>query len=304
MPKKFPLAETRKWLDLYEKGKSEVSIAKQAHCDVRTVKKGIEHARREREAVIARTELLKEALRKHQDGLLETLEEILSNLSVPPVDSAVLAWETSSFTTIEAAKAEVGGAEVVSDDVALGAERRAEWVLLQEHLKRDPLWRVLADLQKALAAHLNAKIAFQRKTVSLLGEKTGYKVVDDSGAVTPPFVYIYTTGRLFFEVAIRRVLGIPDRTNPEENIVTDTTTGEVKHGIGTILAKAPGKEEECKRNLLAALKELQQSAEAVRVANTYKVLEESTAKARKAVEEILLLGLVTGQCRICRRLGI
>jgi len=304
MPKKFPLAETRKWLDLYEKGRSEVSIAKRAHCDVRTVKKGIEQARREREAVIARTELLKEALRKHQDGLLATLEEILSNLSVPPVDSAVPGWETSSFTTIEAAKAEVGGAEVVSDDVPLGAERRAEWVLLQEHLKRDPLWRVLDQRQKALADHFDAKIAFQRKTVALLEEKTTYKVVDDSGAVTPPFVYIYTTGRLFFEVAIRRVLGIPDRTNPEENIVTDTTTGEVKHGIGTILAKAPGKEEKCRRDLLAALKELPQSAEAVRVANTYKVLEESTAKARKAVEEILLLGLVPGQCRICRRLGV
>jgi len=304
MPKKFPLAEIRKWLDLYEKGRSEVSIAKEAHCDVRTVKKGIEHSRREREAVTARTELLKEALRKHQAGLLATLEEILSNLSVPSVDSAVLGWETSSFATIEAAEAEVAGAEVVSDDVALGAERRAEWVLLQEHLKRDPLWRVIADWQKALAAHMNAKIAFQRKTVALLEEKTGYNVVDDSGAVTPSFVYIYTTSPLFFEVAIRRVLGIPGRTNPEEGIVTDTTTGEVKHGIGTILAKAPGKEEKCKRDLLAALKELPQSAEAVRVANTYKVLEESTTKARKAVEELLLLGLVLGQCRICRRLGI
>lgn len=304
MPKKFPLAETRKWLDLYEKGKSEVSIAKQAHCDVRTVKKGIEHARREREAVIARAELLKEALRKHQDGLLETLEEILSSLSVTPVDSAVLGWETPNFTTIEAAKAELGGVEVVSDVVALGAERRAEWVLLQEHLKRDPLWRVLADRQKALAEHFDAKTAFQRKTVALLKDKTGYKVVDDSGAVTPPFVYIYTTGSLFFKVAIRRVLGIPNRTNPEENIVIDPTMGEVKHGIGTILAKVPGKEEECKRNLLLALKELPQTAEAERVANTYKVLEESTAKARKPVEEILLLGLVPGQCRICSRLGI
>lgn len=304
MPKKFPLAEIRNWLDLYEKGKSEVSIAKQAHCDVRTVKKGIEHSRREREVVIVRTELLKEALGKHQDSLLETLEEILSDLSIPPVASAVLGWETSSFTTIEAAKAEVGRTEVVSDDLALGAERKAEWVLLQEHLKRDPLWRVLDQRQKALAAHFNAKIAFQRKTVALLEEKTGYNVVDDSGAVTPPFVYIYTTGPRFFGVAIRRVLGIPDRTNLEEGIVIDTTRGEVRYGIGEILVEAPGEEEECKRNLLAALKELSQSAEAVQVANTYKVLEESTAKARKAVEEILLLGLVFGQCRICRRLGI
>ena len=303
MPKKISLMQKREWLDSYESGKSVESIATSAHRDVRTIKKGIDEARREADARTARAELLKEALRKHQSSLLGMLDEILSTVSIPPGDSTVLPWEISAFTTTEATKLEVGRSEAVPDNLALGIELRPAWGLLQEHLKGDPLWRMLADWQKARAAYLDAKIAFQRKTVALLEEKTGYKVVDDRGAVNPPFVYIYTAAHLFFEVAIRRVLGIPERADPEDRIVADTTAGEVRHG-GLVLATAPSKEEECKRNLLAALRELQESSEGVRVANTYKVVYEHTMKTRKAVEEISLLGLVPGQCRICRRLGM
>lgn len=303
MPKKISLKEMRKWLDSYESGEPVESIATNAHRDVRTIKRGIEEARREAEARTARAELLKEALHRHQSSLLGMLGEILSIVSVPPGDSIVLPWEASVFTTIEATKLEAGRSEAVPDNLALGIELRPEWGLLQEHLKRDPLWRMLADWQKARPAHLDAKIAFQRKTVALLEGKTGYKVVDDRGTVDPPFVDIHTAAHLFFEVAIRRVLGMPERTDPEGRIVADTTTGEVIHG-GSVLARVPGKEEECKINLLAALRELQESSEAVRVANTYKVVYEHTMKTRKAVEEISLLGLVPGRCRICRRLGV
>lgn len=304
MPKKFSPIDKKKWLELYENGKTEPWIAREkAHCDVRTVKKGVEEARRQRDARIAAVELVKEALRSHQKSLLGMLDEILSTVTFPPGDSTVLPWETSVFTKSEATKLEVGRSEAVPDNLALGIELRPAWGLLQEHLKRDPLWRMLADWQKARAAYWNAKMAFQYKTVALLEEKTGYKVVDDRGAVNPPFVYIYTAAYSFFEVAIRRVLGMPERTDPEDHTFVDLATGEVRLG-GSVLAKAPGKEEECKRNLLAALRELQESSEAVQVANTYKVVYEHTMKTRNAVEEISLLGLVPGQCRICRRLGM
>jgi len=37
---------------------------------------------------------------------------------------------------------------------------------------------------------------------------------------------------------------------------------------------------------------------------TYRALEQITTKARQVVEDIRLLGLVPGQCEICRRLGM
>jgi len=304
MPKKISLIEKRKWLDSYESGKSVESIATNAQRDVRTINRGIDEARREADVRTARAELLKEALRRHQASLLGMVDEILSTISVPPGDSPVLPWYTSVFTATEATRLEAGRSEAAPENLALGIELRPAWGLLQEHLRRDPLWKMIADYQKARAAHLNAKIAFQRKTVALLQEKTGYKIVDNrTGDVNPPFVNIYAAGHLFFQVTIRRVLGMPESEDPEGSIVADTTTGDIRDG-GSVLARDPGKEEECKRNLLAALKDLQESSEAVRVANTYKVLYEHTMKTRKAVEEISLLGLVPGQCRICRRLGM
>ena len=54
MPRKFLDADKRKWLELYDSGKSEKWIAKQhAKCDARTVKRGIEEARRIQDAKIA-----------------------------------------------------------------------------------------------------------------------------------------------------------------------------------------------------------------------------------------------------------
>ena len=294
MPKRFSIVDKRRWLEKHESGKSEPSIAREAGCDARTVKKGIDEARREVYARTARAELLKEALRKHQASLLGTLEQLLSSLNVSRDDLPFLKWNTSNFIAVEGE---------FSPDVALSVEYGSEWNLLKEHTKRDSLWKVYDRRQRAIAAHLKAKVALQHKTVSLIEEKTGYKVVDDGQAISPPFVRISATGSLFFEVAIRRILGIRDDRNLDKEIVTDTASGEVKH-VAITLAKAPGKEAECKDNLLTALRELEQSSEALDVSNTYKVLEESNARARKAVEEMLLLGLVPGQCRICRRLGM
>ena len=228
---------------------------------------------------------------------------MFSILTIPSPQSAVLPWDMSVFRTNEATRPDVGRSEAVPDNPPGGIELRPAWSLLQEHLKRDPVWRMLADWKKAYAAHLNAKIAFQCKTVDLLEEKTGYKLVDGRGTPSPPFVHIQTAAHLFFEAAIHQALRTSEMKDLEDGIVADTAAGEVRYG-GSVLAKATGNEEECKRNLLAALRELQASPEAVRVADTYRILSEHTVKPRKAVEEISLLGLVPGQCRICRRLGL
>ena len=297
MPKKISLVEKRTWLDSYESGKSVESIATGAHRDVRTIKKGMDEARHEVDARTARAELLKEALRKHQSSLMGVLDEISSTIVFPPGDSPILPWYTSSFTQ------KAGTAEAIPGDALLFVQSKVAGGLLREHLKHDPLWKILADWPKAAAAYVDAKKAFQRKTVALLEEKTGYKVVDYSQTVAPPFVSMETAPQLLFEVASRRVLKMPERDDLEANTIADAVTGEVRY-YSSVLAKAPGKEEKCKRALSAALKELQASPEAARLASTYKAVCELQSKTSKAVEEISLLGLIPGQCRICRRLGM
>ena len=103
--------------------------------------------------------------------------------------------------------------------------------------------------------------------------------------------------------AIRRQ-GLADTGDFEDNVIVDTNSGDIRYG-GTILAHAPGAEQEYRDHLINAISNLMQKHEEVNsVSKTYKLVEESTVKVRQAAEEISSMGLVPGQCRICRRLGM
>jgi len=53
-----------------------------------------------------------------------------------------------------------------------------------------------------------------------------------------------------------------------------------------------------------ALRKLQNSEEVSQAVETHKALAESNEKAKQSVEQLLLLNFVSGQCQVCRRLGI
>ena len=300
MPRKFDDSKKKEWLELYEQGKAEKWIAHRSGCDVRTVKKAINDARLKRDVVIARIELVKDALRKHQDSLLEEIEQIMSSLVIPPNNFAVLSWQR-------------GGDSVFNDSddqtkLESGRENTMRR-LLKEHLKNDKLWRVLAQWEKASANHFAARIAFQRRTVALLQEKTSYKLIDGDGA--PPFVYSYIAGPLFYKAAIDMAFATPEKRaqgsairNMESAVSTNEDNGDVSYENRLILAVAPGNEHKTKQNLLDAFRILAESPEVKAVVETYQALEQITTKTRQVVEGIRLLGLVTGQCEICRRLGM
>src|SRR3989304_7712794 len=84
MVKKYSIINKRQWLEEFEKGYSESYIASKYHCDLRTLKKGLEEARHELESRAARIEVLKTALLDHQEQLKKKLREIASSLSLPP----------------------------------------------------------------------------------------------------------------------------------------------------------------------------------------------------------------------------
>jgi hypothetical protein len=304
MPKKFLETDKREWLEFYESGKTETWIAKEhAKCDIRTVRRGIEEARRKQDAKVARAELLKEALRKHQDSLLEELEKILSALIVPSEDFAALSWYRngdSIFTRLEilAERGEVG--EISEPAKATRSQEDTLRRLLKQHLKNDRLWKVLAQWEKAYAAHLAARIAFQLKTVAILEEKTGYKLVDEKDI--PPFLCSYTTGDLFYKTTLRDSFGVGSRIDLKKDIVVGT--GEIRY-LNLILAEVnPGNEEKTKVNLLAAFEQLGESTEVSSVVETHITLKDAVMRVGQVAEQIKLLGLITGQCEICRRLGI
>ena len=84
MSKKISIQEKRKWLDMYEQGKTEVQIAREMHRDPRTIVKGLEEASKDRRLASAEAEMLRNALFRHQDQLTGILENITKMLVLPP----------------------------------------------------------------------------------------------------------------------------------------------------------------------------------------------------------------------------
>jgi len=288
MPKKISIIDMRGWLDSYEQGKSEADIASDAHRDVRTVKRGIEEARRERYAHTAKAELLKEALRNHHKALVGALDRLKDDIRLPAPDLQVQ-WEEDAPPMSPAM------------DITQYEERQPLLELLREHLMRDALWDALDRWKKSLAVHLRDRMALKRKAATLLQEKTGLKLSDKP--IEGPFLYSYTALNLVYEETLRRALGISRMKDPEKDINV-SPDGQVRYGAGNVLAEAPPRKEECRRGIIEAFSELGASPESGRAAATYREAETNAARARQLVEEISLLGLMPGTCRICRRLGM
>ena len=104
-------------------------------------------------------------------------------------------------------------------------------------------------------------------------------------------------------MALHRTPGDYKNDDWQEEIVADTDSGYVKYR-NSILAEVPGKEKECRKNLIEAFQEISLSKEVSQVVKSYRELEEINHKARQAVEEIRILGFIPGLCKVCRRIGM
>jgi len=305
MPKKFSIADKKGWLEKFESGKSESFIANDSKCDMRTIRRGIEEARRERDAQAARIDLLKQAVLKHQESLLHKLGEILSALTVPPHDWEVLSWHQTGESILS--ENDLDTEDSLEDEVSehlKDSDVHVDMVegMLRQHLRNDKLWKILAQREQIYASHRLARIALQRKVVNLLEEETGYKL-EAGGDVPPPFLYSHTTGDLFYRMTLGRAFGDYKNDAWQDEIVVDPSGGCVKYR-NSILAEVSGKAGECREKLLDAFRKMKTLPEVTRLVKTYKELEESTLRAKQTIEEVRLLGLVPGVCKICRRLGM
>lgn len=316
MPKKIPIVEKREWLQDYEQGKSEAAIASDSRHDLRAIKKGIGEARRERVVNLARADLVKEAIHNHNDKLLRIIQEILSTLN-SPVSTQQVPWKRQTSTAsfpIEGGKAEYEyGEKPKMFTITLNVESKTDWRFFEEHVKYEGLWKLLNQWKKMLASHLEARMVLKRSLGKLLENDVkgleaselakGRRYVLADKPVAGAFIYSHSVDFLF-QMATQRLLGLADTSDFEDSIIADSNSGDVRCG-GTILAHAPGAEQEYKEHLISAIGNLMQKHEEVNsVSKTYKTVEKSVVKARQTAEEISSMGLVPGQCKICRRLGM
>ncbi len=305
MPKKFKIEQKRVWLSRHEElSHTEKRIAAHYKCDVRTVIKGIEEARREREANAARIELIKDKIGEHQKELLIVLDNIVSMLELPPYNLDIRKERNGRIAPIP-----LPGALVKPNDeneliLVIHDENSLRWELLEEHLKGDKLWRMIKKWRIPFLEHIKARVNLLDAAQTVLKKESGLELIKkvdtlpETGGIFPVAVQV------FYELSIHQALGIKDETNLEERLVA-TPDGYVRNGPGgTEFAYVPRLRERCRKNILAALNKLQSSTEKEQVILSYAVAGKITKETRRIAEEISLMRWLPSRCRVCKRMGV
>jgi len=304
MPKKIPVSEKREWLRRYEDGEAEATIAKDEHRDLNVIKRGIEEAKNERRLSLAQSEMLKDALRKHQDKLQAVMTSLLGALVIP---SAGLELSRNGVNAANPIK--LSGAQIDYDAHAgllltLDVERGIHWELLREHLKRDRLWKRLEEWKDATTQHTRARMGLKLHAETLLTACTGLRVLDTIDNAPGNDYLHYTAVDLLYRIALDEAIQTPNREGFREEMVV-IEKPRIKYAKGDIpLVHFSELKEGYRAGIIKAFERTMSSPRAGEVKSTYELLKEATDKARRIAEEINLLGLIPGQCRVCRRLGM
>jgi len=288
MSKKISIQEKRRWLDLYEQGGTEVQIAREVKRDPRTIVKGLEEASKDRRLASVEAEMLRNALFKHQDQLTGILNNMAAMLVMPSYNLELIEEKEGLLAPIPLSGALLTQVSREQMILEIYDEAKLEWDLLKEHLKQDELWDLIKQWRKALIDHVWARWQFKQAIKSNLLRDTdlGSPKYTDSKKLENLLRELVD---LFYNVTTQRILGIRNTTDVQrlidEKLVSYKDTAETGDKLVSIFDSLPG------------------SIEAFKVKNTYEELTKITKLAKRQVDEILLLGMVTGKCRVCRRLG-
>ena|GEM_PF-1459211 len=307
MPKTISLEEKNNWLDDYENGMSEAKIAKKYEKHLRTIRGGIEEARRVRDVRIANVEILKDALKGHQNDLIQELEGIRQKIEMPRYDYHPLNWHEciQSESPLNLVDTLIVEKKYASRIQKRGRKSYVTIDLLQQHLHYDEtkLFQKLAQWETKYQDYIRYRADLQVKIIAVLRENIGYPVNSERDDTDPPFVYGHTSGNVLYSEAISSKLDGSETTLVVDDIIADPTRGEVNYR-GLILASVPGDEDAVKKNLIKSINEIKSLEELRRVIDSTNKLADTVRIVRSKIDTILLAKYIPGRCDACRRLGL
>lgn len=297
MSRKISIQEKKKWLEMFEQGKTENQIARAVKRDLRTIVSGLQEASRDRHLANAEAEMLRNALLNHQNQLMNVLRNISSMLVLPP-SILQLREENGLLVPIPLQGSLIEQTPEKEIRLKIHEEDKLEWELLQGHLKSDKLWSYIKRWRQAMTDYIRARWEFIQAIELSLEDKTKLQFEKQGKEQTEYLLPI--TVDLLYQVAINGILGVRDGSNLEENIKAGSDES-VRYWT-TELARCKDTAK-CRDGIISVFLSLPASPAGVEVKSTYAELATVTRLARRHVDEILLLGMVTGKCRVCSRLG-
>lgn len=331
MPKrsKISVIQRRAWLNRHEAGEPQEEIATKDKVNPRTVREGIERARLERDFEVAQREQLRDALRSHQDDLLNWVDRIRQTVQVLPPDFETPHGRDFGFealdpqpmaedernlrlpfnreqTTREHPLHDWSPVRVKRDVdegsqiVELGDEDSRLWNALKEHIgAKDPIWRHLSEWRNALLAEIKARAALnqiiKKAAEKIFRERMLLRGVPNSSRLTP-WLISFVRGYVTHLALGNPVTNVLDRLRVDSGQLTDNYTGK-------FLIERPENVDTVMANIVSLIAEVTNLEEVRHTADTYRDMEVRTKRVKGDAEGYLLLHHIPGRCSICKKLA-
>ncbi len=311
MPKKLNISSSQRkdWLDRHERGEAQDAIAAAEKVNPRTVRGQIERARIERAFEAAQQQQLGEALRKHQDDMLDLLRLTKMGIEVPslatdfgfgePTDSSdrevMLPYEAAAGHAVTVI---IRGGQPVEIHQA-EEESRLRRALKQHLGNKNSLWRDITEWQRVLLQELQAHSVLSQIIRKQIEEKCGLPVLVQYKEQQPHLTLAAI--RLTKTEVANRSLGEPPSDFPARLQVNGGSLNDTR--TASYLAEYVAEPEKVKDALSGIIQGLVDSPEARGMAQVHQELMYCTRKTRDELEDYLLLHHIPGRCSLCKKLG-
>ena len=298
MPRKVPFEQKQMWFEKFESGKTVARLASDHKKDPRTIQRGIEEARHRQLSNQVRTELLKAAIRKHQDDLMELVTRISGQINGLPVHV------DSINATIEPDPGAVPGIVLATKEglvtnIMLEAEGQLRWNLLREHLGSDKAYTHLGRWKSAVLLELNARSNLRERIRGKLTRELKLRIdtdFEEPGTITPAYLNELT----------KSVFSLVLSEHPAYRVkLVAGTQGEFFIDQGSTCGRLFPADVD---GTLAALRKLPMSVareeSAAALVSLHQVTVDNARRASLAFEEISASYYLGGTCSSCKRYGL
>lgn len=178
MPKKIPFEEKQKWFEQSEQGVTVARLASNHKRDPRVISRGVEEVRRKRLSREARTDLLREAIKRHQEDLLQFVAQTADSIQPLPVHIESLLDSAGPPVSLPINGIRVSASELTYDEVELTVEEDIRWGLLKSHLGNDHAYALINRWKRAVIREVNSRLEIRSAILR--------RLVDEAGLVIDP----------------------------------------------------------------------------------------------------------------------
>ena len=297
MPRVIPYIQKEEWFEEFEKGKTVSRLATQYKRDPRTIERGIEEVRQLRQVQKVRVNLLEEAMRKHQESLLDLLSEGAQRAKPLPLHIDEMYTAKSLPTPLGFDGKQAIAIDNQYDQVILSIEEGHKWELLKQHMRKDKLYTYLKRWKQTMLAELNTRWALKLRVQEKLTDEMDFTISEGSkvaGTLRPTCLFEIT--KSVFSATLEETNPRPLRLTEGaegEFFVNDSTAGRLWSSRDVKLVdirRIPG--EVSGEPLASDLRSCRKRA------------VNAAAEAKRAFDEIRLSFYIPGTCDSCQRYGI